>query len=532
MLAVPIFHVNGEDVEAVAAVARIAAEWRQTFHEDVIIDMYCYRQHGHNEGDEPSFTQPLLYETIRSKPSPRVVYARKMVQERGDLTDEDVDRVNGESQDRLERHLRDEIEDLHPPGWSPRTAMTELWKRYRTGTLHDPVDTSVDRGRMVELLQRANTIPEDFTAHRKIRRLLQQRLQVVRGDRPVDWAVAEQAAYATLVDEGVRVRVSGQDSGRGTFSHRHAALTDIQTGEDYIPLAELRDGQAPFDVFDSMLSEAGVLGFEYGYSLEAPDALVIWEAQFGDFANGAQIIIDNFITSGEQKWDRMSGVVMLLPHGYEGQGPEHSSARLERYLQMCAEDNMSANCTTPANLFHLLRRQALMNTRKPLVVMSPKSLLRHPRCISTLDELADGRFQPVLGEADPSVEDGAVRRVLFCAGKVYYELLAAREQSGRSDVAIVRLEQLYPFPGERVREELGRYADDVEVAWCQEEPRNMGAWPMMDEWFAAALGGPVPRYIGRPAAASTATGFPAHHKRQQEALLREALSFESPSAEG
>jgi 2-oxoglutarate dehydrogenase E1 component len=524
MLAVPIFHVNGEDVEAVAAVARLAAEWRQTFHQDVVIDMYCYRQHGHNEGDEPSFTQPRLYETIRSKPSPRVVYARKM-QERGDLTEGDVDRVNGESKDRLEAHLRDDVELPHPAGWSPREQIKSLWAQYRGGSLHDPVETATAKSRLVALLREANTLPGGFRAHRKIDRLLKQRLQVVVGERPVDWAVAEQAAYATLVDEGFRVRLSGQDSGRGTFSHRHAVLTDIETGEDLVPLARIGGAEGRFEVYDSLLSEAAVLGFEYGYSLEAPDTLVVWEAQFGDFANGGQVITDNFITSGEQKWDRMSGVVMLLPHGYEGQGPEHSSARLERYLQACAQDNIVvANCTTPANFFHLLRRQMHMATRKPLVVMAPKSLLRHPKCVSTIDDLAGGAFESVLG--DRGVEPSGVRRVIFCSGKIYYDLLEARDDAGQSDVAVVRLEQLYPFPADRVRAEIDRYDDGVEVVWCQEEPRNMGAWPMMDEWFARALGGGVPSYVGRDVAASTATGFPDQHRAQHSRLIRQAMSFD------
>ncbi len=527
MLAVPIFHVNGEDVEAVAAVARIAAEWRQTFHQDVIIDMYCYRQHGHNEGDEPSFTQPLLYETIRNKPTPRVIYARKMVQERGDLTEADVDRINGESMDRLEAHLRDEVEERHPMDWSPRREMVALWAPYRRGSVHAPSDTRVPVARLKALLEAANSPPDSFKPHRKITRLLQQRLEIARGERPVDWAVAEQAAYASLVDEGFRVRLSGQDSGRGTFSHRHAVLTDIQTGEDFIPLQHLREGQGTFQVFDSMLSEAAVLGFEYGYCLEAPDALVIWEAQFGDFANGAQVIIDNFITSGEQKWDRMAGVVMLLPHGYEGQGPEHSSARLERYLQACAEDNIIvANCTTPASFFHLLRRQIHQSVRKPLVVMSPKSLLRHPDCASSLEELAEGAFAPVLPEADPGVKAEGVRRVIFCSGKIFYDLLAARNERGRTDVALVRLEQLYPFPADEVRAEIARFPAGVEVAWCQEEPRNMGAWPMMDEWFSGVMEGRVPRYIGRRAAGSTATGFSSQHRAESEALIAEAFSLD------
>ena len=524
MLQVPIFHVNGEDVEAVAAVARLAAEWRQTFNEDAIIDMYCYRKHGHNEGDEPSFTQPLLYNTIRRKPTPREVYARNMVNKLGDLTQEDVDRISGDSRDRLEACLRT---DVPPPPVeaSPRDEVIALWQRFLGGSLSDAVDTRVDKTRLVSLLREANTLPEGFGAHRKIKRLLSQRMGIVDGEAPVDWAVAEQAAYATLVADGYGVRLSGQDSGRGTFSHRHAALTDIHTGKDYLPLANLSEGSGRFEVYDSLLSEAAVLGFEYGYTLESPDHLVIWEAQFGDFANGAQIIIDNFILSGETKWARCSGVVMLLPHGFEGQGPEHSSARLERYLQGCAEDNIIvASASTPANFFHLLRRQVLMKVRKPMVVMAPKSLLRHSECTSTLDELAEGAFQRVIPETD-ELDPAKVRRLVFCAGKVYYELRDARRQRGEDRVAIVRMEQLYPFPADLVRAELERYGQDVELYWCQEEPRNMGAWPVFDEWFREAVGR-TPEYAGRAVAASPATGFPDQHKAEQAGLIEDALRFE------
>ncbi len=523
MLQVPIFHVNGEDVEAVAAVARLAAEWRQTYAEDVVIDMYCYRKHGHNEGDEPSFTQPLLYEAIRAKPTPRAVYAQKMVQKLGHLTQQEVDGVLADSINRLEACLTG---DPAPPSLPEgRREVVALWSRFTRGTVHDPVDTSVPREHLQALLRRANTVPEGFSAHRKIERLLQQRMQMVDGEHPVDWAVAEQAAWASLVDEGYGVRLSGQDSGRGTFSHRHAALTDIRTGREHLPLAHLSEGQGRFEVYDSSLSEAAVLGFDYGYGLEAPDHLVMWEAQFGDFANGAQIIFDNFIVSGEQKWARNSGVVMLLPHGYEGQGPEHSSARLERFLQSCAEDNIIvANCTTPASFFHLLRRQARMTVRKPLVVMAPKSLLRHPECVSSLDELASGAFRPVLPEVEAEAAPGVVRRVVFCSGKVYYELRAARRARGEHRVALVRLEQLYPFPADAVRAELGRYGDGVELVWCQEEPRNMGPWPVFDEWFSEAVGR-VPRYAGRKVAAAPATGFPELHKAEQAALIDAALSF-------
>ena len=517
MLGVPIFHVNGEDVASVAAVAQLAAEWRQTFQQDVIIDLYCYRKHGHNEGDEPSFTQPMMYDAIRRRPTPRAAFARALVG-MGLLTEAEVDAIAADSLDRLEAHLRSDAE--HSTSTSARADVVQLWSAYR-GDFFAPVDTRVPRARLDALVTAANTVPEGFHAHRKVLKVLEQRLEMVRGERPVDWAVAEQAAYASLVDAGYRVRLSGQDSGRGTFTHRHAVLADVQTGGEWVGLAHVRPGQGTFEVYDSLLSEAAVLGFEYGYGLEWPDGLVLWEAQFGDFANGAQVIIDNFILSGEQKWARCSGVVMLLPHGYEGQGPEHSSARLERYLQSCAENNVQvANCTTPASFFHLLRRQVLAPARKPLVVMSPKSLLRHPECISTMDELAEGAFQPVIGEVDPAVQ--GVRRVVLCSGKVYYELRAARRAAGRQDVAIIRLERLYPFPAEEIRAALAQHPG-AEVVWCQEEPRNMGAWPMLDEWLAELLGGRSARYAGRPAAASPATGYPAKHKAEHEALLRAAL---------
>jgi 2-oxoglutarate dehydrogenase E1 component len=529
MLAVPIFHVNGEDPEAVAAVVQIAAEWRQTFSQDVIIDLYCFRKHGHNEGDEPSFTQPLLYDAIRNHPSPRVVYARRMVDERGRLTSDDVDRIGGESAEQLEQALQSPPDEGGAGHNNPDSPLTSLWAPYRGGSIHDPVDTTFPRDRLVELMVQSNTLPADFRPHQKIERLLRQRLAMAHGEQPVDWAVAELAAYASLVDQGYRVRLSGQDSGRGTFSHRHAVLTDIQTGRDYLPLQHLTPPKGHFQAIDSLLSEAAVLGFEFGYSLECPDGLVIWEAQFGDFANGAQVIIDNFIMACEQKWNRCSGLTLLLPHGYEGQGPEHSSARLERWLQLCAEDNVVvANCTTPASFYHLMRRQVLQKLRKPLVVMSPKSLLRHPAVVSSLEELTDGTFRRVLPETDPLVDMSRVQRVVFCSGKVYYDLLAEREASGLHEVALVRLEQLHPFPAGEVRAVLAGCLPGVEVVWCQEEARNMGAWPMMDEWMGEVLGGRPPRYIGRPRAASPATGSHAKHVASQRALVLEALQLPAP----
>jgi 2-oxoglutarate dehydrogenase E1 component len=515
MLGVPIFHVNGEDVEAVAAVVHLAAEWRQTFHRDVVIDLYCFRRHGHNEGDEPSFTQPLLYDAIRAHPSPRVAYARRMVAERRSLTEEEVNRIVAESQSRLEEALTAPREE---PG-----ARGNGWRF--EGSVWDEVDTRVPLERLQALLTQMNDLPTGFSAHRKIQRLLEQRVAIARGERPVDWAVAELGAYATLVDQGRAVRLSGQDSGRGTFSHRHAVLTDVISGLDHVPLAHLREGQGTFEVYDSLLSEAAVLGFEYGYTLESPDTLVLWEAQFGDFANGAQVIIDNFLMSSEQKWNLCSGLVMLLPHGYEGQGPEHSSARLERYLQLCAEENVVvANITTPANFFHLLRRQSLQRVRKPLVVMSPKSLLRHAECVSTLEELSEGHYQRVISETDADVRIESVHRVVFCSGKVYYELREARRARGVSDVALIRLEQLYPLPADEICAVLAAAPADVEVAWCQEEPRNMGAWPLMDEWMSEVLGGRPPRYIGRRRAAAAATGSPKRHRTEQAALIDEALA--------
>jgi len=510
MLGVPIFHVNGEDPRAVTAVVHIATDWRAKFHEDVIIDMYCYRKHGHNEGDEPSFTQPLLYEQIRSRPTPREVFAHHLV-EQGQISKDEADAIADEARARLERladgrpeerpHGRKEDRKLpgkqiddgldlflkngdaagahgekHTEGLEDTTKspLKGMWERFLNSDPRSEADTSYDLGKLKTMLERANTLPDGFHAHAKVKRLLKQRLQMAHGERPLDWAVGEQAAFATLVSDGWRVRLSGQDSGRGTFSQRHAVLTDIDTGAEYYPLQHLKSPQGAFDVIDSSLSEAGVLGFEYGYSLECPDGLVIWEAQFGDFANGAQVVMDQFISSGEQKWRRLSGVVLLLPHGYEGQGPEHSSARPERYLQLCAQDNMQvANCTTPGNFFHLLRRQVLRSVRKPLIVFTPKSLLRHPAAVSSLEDLAGAQFQHVIDDAE--VEPSEVKRVVLCSGKVYYDLLAARRDHGEGRVALVRVELLYPYPQEAIDAVLARYPKDIEIAWCQEEPRNQGA---------------------------------------------------------
>jgi 2-oxoglutarate dehydrogenase E1 component len=518
MLGVPILHVNGEVPRAVAAVVALAVEYRQRFHRDVVIDMYCYRKHGHNEGDEPSFTQPMLYDQIRSRPTPREVYAKHLVRI-GTLTDEECDQIYERSFADL-TGAAEKPKDLTPAPGSPASSLRELWESSTGASVEEDVSTSFDRQRLVELLRLANTLPEGFEAHVKIKRLFQQRQAMLEGEGQLDWSLGEQAAFATLLDQGYVVRLSGQDSGRGTFSHRHAVITDVKTGEERYPLADLGlSGRVA--VLDSSLSELAVMGFEVGYAFDTPDGLVMWEAQFGDFVNGSQIIIDQYLAAAETKWNRYCGLVLLLPHGFEGQGPEHSSARIERFLQLCAEENLQvANCTTPANLYHLLRQQVLRKVRKPLVLMTPKSLLRHPLATSTLDELARGRFQRVISERD---ELGSVRRVVLCSGRVYYDLLARRRELKQTDVALVRVELLYPFPAEAILAEIAKYPG-AEVVWCQEEPKNMGAWPSFFHWFHEELPGVRLRYVGRKEAASPATGSHKQHLAEQAELIGAALA--------
>ena len=555
MMAIPIFHVNGEDPSAVAAVVQMAVAWRQKFKRDVVIDMYCYRLHGHNEGDEPSFTQPLMYDAIRSRPSPREVYEAHLLA-LGHVNATDIHRIHQDSKKALEAqvegasrgdailapaiaeksedpdldfYLSDDNSAVNPVS-RPKTEATakDLWARYLHGDIRDESDTRFDPEALVDLLRTANTIPDGFTAHSKVKRLVKQRMAVVTGARTFDWSMAEQAAFATLVAERYRVRLSGQDSGRGTFSQRHAVWTDIATGDEFYSLQHLHPDQGEFNAIDSSLSELAVLGFEVGYSMDTPDGLILWEAQFGDFANGAQIIIDQFVAASEQKWHRMSGITLLLPHGFEGQGPEHSSARLERFLVMCAQANMQvAYPSTPASYYHLLRRQALRFVRKPLVIMTPKSLLRHPECRSKLSEIADGRFQPVIDEID-GIDADRVRRVVLCSGKVYYDLVTQRRKTGIEDVALVRIELLYPYPQSLIDQVLGGYPDDAEIVWCQEEPRNMGAWPVLAHWMWEHLSQRFPRYVGRTPAASPATGVHSRHVEEQKALVSEALTLESP----
>ncbi len=504
MLGVPIFHLNGEDPESVARIVAFAMEWRATFKRDVVLDVYCFRKHGHNEMDEPAFTQPLMYQKIGQHPGVREVYLRSLVQ-RGVVTREDAERMMEAFHAELDAALA--LANV-PKAPSP---MGGLWKGYHSDE-PDVVDTTVPEARLKELLHALNRVPTEFHPNPKIKRIFKLREEQADLDRPLDWAAGELLAYATLVTQGHPVRISGQDVQRGTFSHRHAVLVDVENGTPYAPLANLAPEQGRFDCYNSLLSEAAVLGFDYGYSLDYPEALVIWEAQFGDFVNGAQIIIDNFIVSAEAKWNRLSGVVLLLPHGYEGQGPEHSSGRMERFLQSCAQDNIQVvNCTTPAQMFHLLRRQVMRTVRDPLVVFTPKSLLRHPQATSSLADLAAGGFQAV-------IPDGAGRkRLVFCSGKVYYDLL---EKRADKDVALVRVEELYPFPLARIREEIAKHPG-ASLVWCQEEPKNMGPWPFVALELMEA--GIRMEYAGRAASASPATGFHGRHEREQRELVDKAL---------
>jgi len=537
MIEAPVFHVNGDDPEAVVFAAKVAIEFRQKFSKPVVIDMFCYRRFGHNEGDEPSFTQPLMYKHIRSHKTTLQIYAQKLTDE-GILSQGEVEKMQTEWRQKLE------IEFEGGQDYRPNKAdwLDGVWKNFRTAEQDGPRrgNTGVDMAKLRAIGEKLTAIPEKFDAHRTIRRFMKNRRNAIENGQGLDWASGEALAFASLLDENYPVRLSGQDCERGTFSQRHSVLSDQSTGNTYTPLNNLSDNQGRYEVINSMLSEEAVLGFEYGYSLAEPNALTLWEAQFGDFVNGAQVLIDQFISSGEQKWFRMSGLVLLLPHGYEGQGPEHSSARLERYLQLCAEDNMQvANCTTPANYFHILRRQLHRDFRKPLILMTPKSLLRHKKAVSELSELGpDSCFHRLLWDDAETpgrhktdirlVEDEKIRRVVMCTGKVYYDLLEEREKRGINDVYLMRLEQLYPFPAKALHAELSRFTS-AEIYWCQEEPKNMGAWAFIQpyvEWVLDQLGrsGERAHYVGRAAAASTATGLMRKHLRELAAFLDEAFS--------
>ncbi len=526
----PIFHVNGDNPEAVVHIARIATEFRCKFKRDVVIDMFCYRRYGHNEADEPAFTQPKMYRSIASQPTTRSLYAGKLVDE-GVVTQGDADQLLLE----FNRHLEGEFEAARHYQVSQADWLQGRWEGLKTLIGEEELreeDTAVSLEGLSQVGRAIARPPQDFNLHPRLLRLFEARQAMLETGTGVDWATAEALAFGTLLVEGIPVRLSGQDSGRGTFSHRHAVLIDQEDEHKYIPLNHIANGQAAFEVIDSPLSEASVLGFEYGYSLADPCSLVLWEAQFGDFANGAQVIIDQFIASAESKWLRLSGLVLLLPHGFDGQGSEHSSARPERYLQLCAEENLQVvNCTTPANYFHALRRQVCRNFRKPLVLFSPKSLLRHKRAISALADMGPGTaFHRVLPETEVLQPAEAITRIVLCSGKLYYELLEERRRRGIDHVALVRVEQLYPWPRQAVLEQIAGYSQ-AEVLWCQEEPANMGAWTfvlprlinLLEELERTPV---VPTYVGRPAAASVATGSHKKHEEEQARVVDQALTVE------
>ncbi|MGB5902421.1 MAG: 2-oxoglutarate dehydrogenase E1 component [Xanthobacteraceae bacterium] len=535
MIDAPIFHVNGDDPEAVVFAAKIAVEFRQRFHKPVVIDMFCYRRHGHNEGDEPSFTQPLMYKKIATHASVLEVYSKRLIADNV-MTEAEIDKAKADWRAKLD------IELEAGSGYKPNKAdwLDGKWAGFKTaGGDDDPRRgiTGVDVAVLKDIGRKITKVPEGFRVHRTVQRFLDNREKAIENGVGIDWATGEALAFCTLMLEGHRVRLSGQDSERGTFSQRHSVLFDQEDESRYTPFNHLSPDQGHYEVLNSMLSEEAVLGFEYGYTLAEPKALTVWEAQFGDFANGAQVVFDQFISSGERKWLRMSGLVCMLPHGYEGQGPEHSSARLERFLQMCAEDNMQvANCTTPANHFHILRRQLRREFRKPLILMTPKSLLRHKRAVSRLDELGDGTsFHRILhddaamlpDEPIKLVADEKIRRVVLCSGKVYFDLYEEREKRGIDDIYLLRVEQLYPVPLKALVQELSRFKN-AEVVWCQEEPRNMGAWHFIEpylEWVLNQAGATNrrPRYTGRAASAATATGLMSKHLAQLKAFLDDAL---------
>ncbi|MCG3730454.1 2-oxoglutarate dehydrogenase E1 component [Vibrio cincinnatiensis] len=519
MVQAPIFHVNSDDPEAVAFVTRMALDYRNEFKRDVVIELVCYRRHGHNEADEPNATQPLMYQKIKKHPTTRKLYADVLI-ERKECDIEVATQLINEYRDALDHG------EVVVKEWRPMTMHSVDWSPYIGHDWNEAWDNQFSLERLQELGQKICQYPESHKLQSRVEKIYNDRMSMISGEKMLDWGMAETLAYATLVDDGQRIRISGQDSGRGTFFHRHSVLHNQSDASTYIPLANVHDKQGPFEVIDSVLSEEAVLAFEYGYATAEPGGLTIWEAQFGDFANGAQVVIDQFISSGEQKWARLCGLTMLLPHGYEGQGPEHSSARLERYLQLCAEQNMQVVVpSTPAQVYHMLRRQVVRKMRRPLIVMSPKSLLRHPLCVSSMDDLAQGTFLPAIGEID-NLEPTKVKRVVFCSGKVYYDLLEQRRNKEQDDVVIVRIEQLYPFPLEEVQAAIAPYSNVVDYVWCQEEPQNQGAWYCSQHNFRAAIpAGADLKYAGRPASASPAVGYMSVHMKQQKALVEDALTL-------
>ena len=523
MVEAPIFHVNGDDPEAVHFVTQIAMDYRKEFRRDVVVDIVCFRKLGHNEQDEPLVTQPLMYKKIAQHPGTRKLYADKLVAQ-GVIASDEPERMIKDYRQALEegRHTSSPVLSNFQRNFAVD------WTPFMNAKWTDAADTTVPIEELHKLAERITTVPAGFKLHPSVERVMAARREMGQGKKMLDWGMAENLAYATLLVNGYAVRLSGQDSGRGTFAHRHAVLHDQNRERwdagTYMPLNDLAEKQSTFVVIDSVLSEEAVLGFEYGYACAEPNELVIWEAQFGDFANGAQVVIDQFITSGEAKWNRQCGLVMMLPHGYEGQGPEHSSARLERYLQLCAEHNIQVCVpSTPAQIFHLLRRQMLRNFRKPLVIMTPKSLLRKPEAVSGLNELAKGGFQTVIPEVD-QLDPKSVKRVVACSGKVYYDLLIGRRERRLDDIAIIRVEQLYPFPHKQFAAEMKRYPNAKEVVWCQEEPQNQGAWYQTRHYFVENMREDQKlHYAGRPSSASPAVGYAAKHLEQQKALVEQAL---------
>ncbi|MDG2957979.1 2-oxoglutarate dehydrogenase E1 component [Exercitatus varius] len=522
MIEAPVIHVNGDDPEAIAYAARMAVEFRMRFKRDIFIDLVSYRRHGHNEADEPLATQPVMYKLIKKHPSPRKVYADRLVNE-GVINESDAIELMNNYRDALDEG------GCVVKEWREMDMSSAQWYKFLgadNGGLETEYNGQFDPVRFKALAERACEYPENHPIHPRVEKVYDDRKLMAAGEKPLDWGMAEIMAYATLLADGHHVRISGEDSGRGTFFHRQAVLHNQNERKAYIPLMHLQPQQGRFEVWDSVLSEEAVLAFEYGYAATDPNTLTIWEAQFGDFANGAQVVIDQFISSGEQKWGRMCGLVMLLPHGYEGQGPEHSSARLERYLQLCAQQNIQVCVpSTPSQIYHLLRRQMLRAERRPLIVISPKSLLRHPLVVSQTEEFVNGTFHRVIDEID-DIKPENVKRVIFCAGKVYYDLLEERRKKQQNDIAIIRIEQLYPYPHGEVREILAKFFHVKDFIWCQEEPLNQGAWYSSQHNFRADLpDGAALNYVGRPASASPAVGYGALHNAQQRTLITEALTF-------
>ena len=520
MIEAPILHVNADDPEAVVFVTRLALRYRQHFHKDIVIDLVCYRRLGHNEADEPAATQPLMYRTIRQHPSARKLYADH-------LTTAGVIAA-GEAEQMVEQYrqaLDEGRHQVHPSLGMIGNQYTVDWSRYQAIDKDEQVRTGIELAKLAEYGRRLTTLPQGFTLHPRVAQIIANRTRMLAGELPLDWGCAENLAYAALLDEGYAVRISGQDCGRGTFFHRHAVLHDQGSGDQYVPLQHIKEGQPRFNIINSVLSEEAVVGFEYGFSSTSPDCLVVWEGQFGDFVNGAQVVIDQFISSGEAKWGRLCGLTMFLPHGYEGQGPEHSSARPERFLQLCAENNMQVCVpSTPAQMFHMLRRQMVRALRKPLIVMTPKSLLRHDLSVSSLADLSRGRFMRVIDEID-EIKVAEVERVVFCSGKVYFDLLKARRAENLHNVALVRIEQLYPFPADEYQAVLARYPNAVDVVWCQEEPQNQGAWFQIRHRLQELAGDRRPvYYAGRAPASAPATGLGKIHEAEQNQLVQTALN--------